>query len=118
MPKTSNIKRIMIFGGPGSGKSTLARNLGDITGLPVVHIDTLYWKPGWVMRAREEVGRLTNAVADKEKWIFEGNHSETMHYRASRADMLVFLDLSTPLRLSRIIARILKTPGTHPPRYG
>lgn len=111
MPKSSKIKRIMIFGGPGSGKSTLAQRLGDIIDLPVVHIDTLYWKPGWVMHPREEVSRLTNAVADEEEWIFEGNHGETMHYRASRADMLVFLDLSTPRRVARIIARILKYHG-------
>ena len=39
------MKRIMIIGGAGSGKSSLARALGDITGLPVVHIDTLYWQP-------------------------------------------------------------------------
>jgi adenylate kinase family enzyme len=67
------IKRIMIIGGAGSGKSSLARALGGITGLPVVHIDTLYWQPGWVMRPREKIGRLTIQAADQDAWIFEGN---------------------------------------------
>jgi adenylate kinase family enzyme len=34
--------RVAIIGSAGSGKSTLARRLGEITGLPVVHIDTLF----------------------------------------------------------------------------
>ncbi|MDL2203738.1 hypothetical protein QQF51_13830 [Brucella intermedia] len=60
------MKRIMIIGGAGSGKSSLARALGDITGLPVVHIDTLYWQPGWVMQPRDEIGRLTIEAADRD----------------------------------------------------
>lgn len=99
------MKRIMIIGGAGSGKSSLARTLGDITGLPVVHIDTLYWQPGWTMRPRDEIGRLTNEAANHDTWIFEGNHSETMNYRASRADMLIFLDIPTARRLWRVLKR-------------
>jgi adenylate kinase family enzyme len=32
----------MIIAGSGSGKSTTAIKLGEITGLPVVHIDPMY----------------------------------------------------------------------------
>ena len=32
----------------GSGKSTFARALAARTGLPVIHLDLHYWKPGWV----------------------------------------------------------------------
>jgi len=39
------MKRVMIIGGSGSGKSTLARQLGEITKLPIIHIDKMYWKP-------------------------------------------------------------------------
>lgn len=109
------MKRIMIIGGAGSGKSSLARALGDITGLPVVHIDALYWQPGWVMRPRDEIGRLTIEAADRDAWIFEGNHSETMNYRASRADMLIFLDISTGRRLWRVVKRTLKHYGRSRP---
>ncbi len=109
------MKRIMIIGSAGSGKSSLARALGDITGLPVVHIDTLYWQPGWVMRPRDEISRLTIEAADQDEWIFEGNHSETMNYRASRADMLIFLDISTGRRLWRVVKRTLKHYGRSRP---
>lgn len=108
-------QRIMIIGGAGSGKSTLASALGKISGLPVVHIDTIYWEPNWTMRPRDEISSLTNEVADHEEWIFEGNHSETMAYRASRADMLIFLDISTPRRLWRIIRRTFRHYGKSRP---
>lgn len=109
------IKRIMIIGGAGSGKSTLARSLGAITKLPVVHIDTIYWLPNWTMRSRDEIGLLSDEVADHDEWIFEGNHSETMAHRAARADMIIFLDISTPTRLWRVLRRTLRHYGQSRP---
>jgi len=112
------IQRIMIIGGAGSGKSTLARELGELLNLPVIHIDTIYWQTGWVMRPLDEIARLTNAAADGDAWVFEGNHSHTMPYRASRADMLIFLDISTGRRLARVIRRIAKYHGRTRPDMG
>ena len=37
-------KKIIIIGCPGSGKSTFARRLHDVTGLPIYHLDNLFWK--------------------------------------------------------------------------
>ncbi len=108
-------QKIMIIGGAGSGKSTLASRLGKISGLPIIHIDTIYWKANWVMRPGDEISRLTNKVADRDEWIFEGNHSKTMAHRASRAEMLIFLDISTPRRLWRIIRRMLRHYGQSRP---
>lgn len=56
-------RRIMIIGGSGSGKSTLARTIGGLTGLPVIHIDPMYWAPGWVQRSPEETRALSLAAA-------------------------------------------------------
>lgn len=111
-------QRIMIIGGAGSGKSTLARELGQMLDLPVIHIDTIYWQRGWVMRSLDEIGRLTREAADGEAWVFEGNHSHTMPYRASRADMLIFLDISTGRHLWRVVRRIAKYHGRTRPDMG
>lgn len=102
------MRRIMIVGQPGSGKSTLARELGVLTGLPVVHIDHIHWMPGWLERPRAEKTRLCNEVEAREDWIFEGGHSETWANRLARADMLIWLDLSVGLRLWRVLRRTLR----------
>lgn len=105
------MQRIMILGGSGSGKSTLARQIGAITGLPVVHIDPMYWAPGWVPRSAEETRALSLAAAAGQAWVFEGNHTETMEARAERADLIVFLDLPRGLRLWRAVWRSLRHYG-------
>jgi len=42
------LQRVVVMGPPGSGKSTLARSLGARFGLPVFHLDQIYWCPGWI----------------------------------------------------------------------
>ncbi len=56
------MQRVMIVGQPGSGKSALARKLGQRTGFPVIHIDTIHWQPGWVERSWDEKTRFCNEV--------------------------------------------------------
>jgi len=107
--------RIMIVGQPGSGKSTLARRLGERTGLPVIHIDKIHWKPGWVERSREEKTQLCREAEQRERWIFEGGHSATWPSRVARADMLVWLDRSFPLRLRRVVRRTMTGLGKSRP---
>ena len=48
------MKRVMIIGDGGSGKSTLARLLGAQTGLPVHHLDQVFWMPDWTPRPEAE----------------------------------------------------------------
>ncbi|NKB50618.1 MAG: AAA family ATPase [Rhizobiaceae bacterium] len=105
------MKRIMIIGQPGSGKSTLARQLGEGTGLPVVHIDQIHWKPGWVEREKSEKTVLCHNVHQREEWIFEGGHSATWPERLDRSDTLIWLDFPLWLRLWRVVARSLRDYG-------
>lgn len=105
------MKRVMIFGGSGSGKSTLAQKLGEITGLPVVHIDPMYWKPNWVQRDKDETHAMVLEATSKDSWVFDGNHHSTFPERIARADHMVYLDLPTYLRLWCVILRTLKYLG-------
>jgi len=98
----------MIIGSSGSGKSTLARELGKITKLPVVHIDKMYWEPGWVLRPSEETHALVSAAVEADQWIFDGNNSSSFECRISRADTLIFLDFPAYLCVYRVIARVIK----------
>lgn len=105
------MQRIMIVGQPGSGKSTLARGLGEVTGLPVVHIDHIHWMPGWRERPRDEKTLLCHAVEAGEAWIFEGGHSATWANRLARSEMLIWLDLPLALRLWRVVWRAIRFQG-------
>lgn len=105
------MKRVMIFGGSGSGKSTLARKIGEITGLPVIHIDPMYYRPGWVQRPKVETRALVLEATAREAWVFDGNHHSTLEQRIARADTVIYLDLPTWLRLWRTLVRVWRYRG-------
>lgn len=109
------MQRVMIIGGSGSGKSTVARKLGDVTGLPVIHIDKLFWQPGWVERPKAERDRLIHDAIASEHWIIDGNYSSTFDQRAARADTIVFLDIATARRVARVVWRMAAHYGRSRP---
>ena len=112
------MERIMIIGCGGSGKSTLARQLGEKTGLPVVHLDKLFWRPGWVNITREEFDVVHNAAIEEKKWILDGNFDRTMEPRIRRCDTVVYLDFSRIDCLCGVMKRILTTYGKVRPDMG
>ncbi len=105
------MQRVMIIGGPGSGKSTLARAIGQITGLPVIHIDKVHWKPNWVERPVDEKWAMIRDIHAREAWVFEGNFNRSVPERLKRADTVIFLDLPVSLRLWRVIRRSWRDYG-------
>lgn len=38
-------KRVLVLGCPGSGKSSFSRRLRAMTGLPLIHLDNIWWRP-------------------------------------------------------------------------
>ncbi|MCM3782394.1 DNA topology modulation protein [Neobacillus mesonae] len=88
------MKKIMLIGSGGSGKSSLARQLGDVLGIEVYHLDALFWNPGWVAAPKEEQKRVQSELVNAESWIIDGNYGGTMDIRLQAADTIIFLDLS------------------------
>lgn len=105
------MQRVMIIGQPGSGKSTLAQEMGKRTGLPVIHIDTIHWQPGWIERSAAEKTRLCLEVEAGERWIFEGGHSTTWDNRVARTDLLIWIDRPSALRFWRVLRRTFLQRG-------
>ena len=63
MPETV-MRRIIVVGCQGSGKTSLALKLGRKLSLPVVHLDVLYWRPGWKESDKASFrARVADAVA-------------------------------------------------------
>ena len=103
--------RIMVMGSSGSGKSTMATRLGEITGLPVVHLDRLSWNPGWVATPDDIMKQKVEEAADQPAWIIDGNYSASRGYRLERADAVIFLDFSRYTCLFRALKRWLRNIG-------
>ena len=112
------MKRIMIIGCGGAGKSTLARQLGEKTGLPVVHLDKLFWRPGWEHISRDEFDALHREALMGEKWILDGNFDRTMEERMRYCDTVIYLDFSRFACLFGVAKRILTTYGKVRPDMG
>jgi len=111
-------QRIMVIGSSGSGKSTMAKRLGEITGLPVIHMDTIYWQPGWVATPADEVHERAIAAADRPAWVFDGNHSKSRDYRMERADTVIYLDFNRFTCLLRAFKRRIMYAGKTRPDMG
>ena len=112
------MERIIIIGCGGSGKSTLAQQLGQALDIPVVHLDKLFWRPGWVQVSQEEFDALHQAELVKDKWIIDGNFNRTIPERLERCDTVIYLDFSRFACLRGVVKRVLTTYGTVRPDMG
>jgi adenylate kinase family enzyme len=100
------MKRVMVIGGPGSGKSTLSRQLHGLTGLPLFHLDRLYWRRGWTPCPKDEWHRLLRELAAQEEWIMDGGYDSTFALRMPRADTVLWLDLPLRVAFPRVLRRM------------
>src|ERR1700754_1414770 len=107
------MRRILIVGNSGGGKATLARRLGEKLKLPVIHLDVIFWKPGWGEIGddlfRVEVERALRAP----EWICDGNFAGTGDLRMPLADAIVWLDEPRIVCLFRAIMRAVTYRGRH-----
>ena len=112
------MERILIIGCGGAGKSTLAQQLGKKLNLPVVHLDKLFWKPGWVASPREEMNEKIRIELEKPQWIMDGNFNHTIPERIKYCDTVIYLDFGRLACLWGVCKRILTTYGTVRPDMG
>jgi len=111
-------RRILVIGIPGAGKSVLAVSLGEALDLPVIHLDSLFWKPGWQSTPIDEFRALTADLVKREKWVIDGHYGRTLDIRLPAADTVVLLDLPRTLCMWRVIARWLTHIGRTRPDMG
>jgi adenylate kinase family enzyme len=99
------MQRVAVIGIGGSGKTTVARLLSARLGLPVYHMDALFWRGKWEEVPEEEyLARHAELVA-QDRWIIEGYVDASMASRLHRADRIVFLDYSGARCLWRVLKR-------------
>ena len=109
------MQRVAVLGSGGAGKSALADAIAARTGLPVVHLDVLYWKPGWTQPPPEEFAALLGDAVARDRWILDGNFlRDGDDPRFGRADTVIVLDLPRTTCLWRVLKRRIQE--AHRPR--
>jgi adenylate kinase family enzyme len=103
----------VILGSGGAGKTRLALDLAERTGLPVVHLDPLFWRPHWQPAPIDEARAAVAAAVEEPRWIMDGNFLglglDDPRFR--RADTVVFLDVPRTRCLCRIANRRVRDRG-------
>src|SRR5262245_24831915 len=115
MKKASVGRRVFVIGMAGSGKSTFSRALSAKTGLPVIHLDVHYWKPGWVKPSEDEWRQDQRRLLAGEAWIADGNYYETLDTALEGADTVVLLDTPWWVCAGRSFIRGLRQPAGEMP---
>jgi adenylate kinase family enzyme len=109
------MRKILLIGSGGAGKSTLAREIAERTGLPLIPLDALYWKPGWVETPSAEWRNTVVELLQRDSWVMDGNFGGTLDLRLAACDTAIFLDLPPIVCLWRVIKRRMRHRGASRP---
>lgn len=99
------MKKILVIGSGGAGKSTFSRHLGEKLGIPVVHLDKLFWRPNWGRTPEDEWIEIVRRETARDEWIMDGNFGGTREMRMQACDTVIFLDMPRWLCMYRILKR-------------
>ncbi|MFJ9378730.1 hypothetical protein [Streptomyces sp. NPDC101455] len=104
--------RVAVLGSPGSGKSTFCHRLAR-SGIPLFHLDDLYWRPGWRRTPEDRWRLLVGELARGKRWIVDGNHMSTVPERLARAEVVVLLDLPVLVCAWQVVRRSVRLRRHH-----
>ncbi len=99
-------KKIVIFGRPGSGKSTFCSKLAKKMGLPLFHLDKIYFAKDWTKRDNQAYLDDLHAIVQQDEWIIDGNCLRSLDVRWQQADLVIHFNFPFYLCLWRLIKRL------------
>lgn len=99
------MKRVIVIGCPGSGKSTFSKELNKITGIPLCHLDMLYWNEDKTTVEKAVFLERLYKTMEQDEWIIDGNYASTMETRIKACDTVIFLDYPLDVCLDGIRTR-------------
>jgi adenylate kinase family enzyme len=106
------MKKVLVLGCSGSGKSTFSKKLGQVKDIPVIHLDSLYWKTGWIAASEEEWDKtIEELLGNNDTYVMDGNYSRTLDKRLKEADTVYYFDFPRYLCIYRVIKRRILNHG-------
>lgn len=103
------MKKVAVFGNAGGGKSTLSKRLAHMTGLPLVALDLLKYKPGGGEVPPADYKAAHDQLLQQDQWIVDGFGSlDTVWERLDAADTLVYVDMPLLRHYWWVTKRFLK----------
>ncbi len=100
--------KILVLGCCGSGKSVFSTKLARLTGLPLTHLDNIWWRPDGTHVSPSEFDSALDVLLAQERWILDGDFNRTHERRIAACDTAIFLDYSTETCLEGILSRVGK----------
>lgn len=99
------MKKIIVIGCPGSGKTVFSKKLAENTGLPIIHLDSVWWKSDRTHISRDDFDRRLEEIMAQDRWIIDGDYSRTYEIRFMHCDTVLFFDLPEEVCLEGIASR-------------
>lgn len=80
-----------------------------------MHLDVLFWRPGWTPAPRAEALEALAEAISGERWILDGNFLSDEpgdgDPRFDRADTVIFLDFPRRACLWQVVKRVVRSRG-------
>ena len=68
--------------------------------LPVYHVDSIQFQPGWKYTPKHECDAALDELAEGDRWVIDGfGSNEVIERRLWQADTVVFVDFSFAIHL-------------------
>jgi adenylate kinase family enzyme len=98
-------RRVLVAGTSGSGKTTVAAEIATVLAIPHIELDALFHGPAWTPLPTFETD-VRRFIAGSS-WVTEWQYGSVRAPLASRADLLVWLDLPRAIVMRQVVRRTL-----------
>jgi len=106
------MRRVSVVGNTGSGKTTLARRIAERLGVPFLELDSIHHQADWQPLDTETFRAMVGDHTAGDGWVVDGNYSAVQDLVWSRADTVIWLDLSRARVMWRVVSRTLRRAAT------
>lgn len=101
-------KKIIVIGCPGVGKTHFSKNLSNILGIKVYHLDDFYWEKDWKEKNDKEWIKIQEKLLENNQFIIDGNFINSLELRIESSDLIIYLKKGTIFCILGFLKRTLK----------